>query len=99
MIVDAKEVTADEAEQLAPDNTIGLLTKEFGDHFEAADLFDLNRIQAAIAEYRNHFDEDLANIAVIEDQNGLRHLALWPDAASQKAVVVPQRVREEEGNQ
>mgnify|MGYP000695157443 CR=1 FL=1 len=96
MIVDAQEIDVDEIEQISPDNTIGGVHSD--EPFPERTLFDLNRVQAAIAEYRNRFGDKTANIGIYENEDGLKHLALWPATLSFEAVVVCERVRENSGD-
>jgi hypothetical protein len=90
-------VDAERVEKLSPDETIGMLHQD-SEEFPKANLFDLNRVQAAIAEYRNEFRERDANIGLVVPVEGDNpHLAIWPDTDPLRAVVVCPRLRPEGG--
>ena len=96
MIVELDHDDVAEIEEVSPDNTIGSVHSL--DPFPEASIFDLNRLQAAIAEYRNRFGTKAANIGIFETKEGLQHLALWPESNQFEAIVVVQRVRESRGD-
>lgn len=96
MIVDVAQVDPEETEPLSPDETIGMLYHPEHATNPEGHLYDLNRLQAAIAEYRREFGDDAANIGLWEDGNGTVFLALWSDHDCSRAVVVAPRVRNKE---
>jgi len=98
VIVDAYEVDPDDVDELAPDRTIGMLYQRRGEEFPEGTLFDLNRVQAAIAEYRNEFDDDYANIGLYQNEETGPHLAFWSDSDCSRAIVVVPRIRAEESD-
>jgi len=91
-------VDPEHIEKLSHDETVGMLYRSEGEEFPESALFDLDRVQAAIAEFRNEFSSKSAVIGIWRDADGQEHLALWSPIDHSRAVIVAPRVRPEDGD-
>lgn len=92
-------VERDEIQSSVPDNTVGLMTADYGEEFPEAPVFDLERLRRAFIAFRNEFgDERYANVALVNNGDGMEGIAFYTEDNRQQAIVVPSRIRQEELN-
>jgi hypothetical protein len=94
--VETQPIAADEVDSLVPDETIGLLTTARDERLPQAPLLDTERLRRGILAFRAQFGHKLANLALVDNGDGLEGVALYPDGNRAQAIVIPHRVRPEE---
>jgi len=92
MIVETTEIDPEEIEHYSPDSTIGIAHMPPGTIPDGVP-FDLNRVQAAIAAYRDEIGERDARIGIVRPpgEHTIEHhqLALWSHTDARIVLVCP----------